>query len=329
MQKWKRIVIALLALVFLTASAGCAVKQVFPTRDTLRIVTTIFPVYDWVVRILGQRASDAEVTLLLDSRVDLHSYRPTAKDLVKIAECDLFLYVGGESDAWVEDALKGCRNERRVAVNLLEALGDAVREETILEGMEADQDGSGEEIEYDEHIWLSLRNAAALCEGIAWTLGEIDPAHRTIYTGNAEAYVHELNALDGEYRSTVQSGAVRAVLFGDRFPFRYLTEDYGLDAYAAFSGCSAETEASFETVAFLAGKLASLGLPAVLICDGGNEALAQTIIETSGVKDVKILSLDSLQSTTVRDIQNGASYLGAMEDNLSVLAEALGVTEWN
>ena len=225
----------------------------------LKIVVTIFPEYDWVREVLGEEISHAELTMLLDSGVDLHSYQPTAQDIMKISTCDMFLYVGGESDGWVDDALKEAVNPDMKVINLLETLGDKAKEEEVVEGMEADHDHEHEEgeehegeeheheheAEYDEHVWLSLRNAEELVNVIADNLGEIDGANADTYMANAEAYSEKLAALDKEYRDAADKGQVKTLLFGDRFPFRYLTDDYGLDYYAAFVGCSAETEASF------------------------------------------------------------------------------------
>ena len=289
--------------------------------DRLKVVTTIFPEYDWVREILGDKAEETDITLLLDNGVDLHSYQPTAEDILKIGEADVFIYVGGESDEWVEDALKEASNPDRKVINLLEVLGDSVKEEEVVEGMEHEH---GEEPEYDEHVWLSLRNAQILCDAIAESLGEADPGDAATYTANAADYKSKLAALDKSYREAVDAADIRTVLFGDRFPFRYMTDDYGLDYYAAFAGCSAETEASFETVIFLADKLDELGLPAVLTIEKSDGKIAETIRDNTASKDQKILVMDSLQSTTSEDIKNGATYTGAMEDNLEVLKEALG-----
>ena len=322
--------------------------------DRLKVVTTIFPEYDWVREILGYKAEETDITLLLDNGVDLHSYQPTAEDILKIGEADVFIYVGGESDEWVEDALKEASNPDRKVINLLEVLGDSVREEEVVEGMEHEHDHEhedgeehhdedahdgeehhdegvsedehehGEETEYDEHVWLSLRNAQILCDAIAESLGEADPDDADVYTANAVAYKSKLDTLDKSYQEAVDAADIHTVLFGDRFPFRYMVDDYGLDYYAAFVGCSAETEASFETVIFLADKLDELGLPAVLTIEKSDGKIAETIRDNTASKDQKILVMDSLQSTTSEDIKNGATYTGAMEDNLEVLKEALG-----
>ena len=200
---------------------------------------------------------------------------------------------------------------------------DAALEEETLEGMQEDPDHEGhdheEGPELDEHIWLSLRNAQTLCGAIADALGALDPDHAEVYARNAAAYCEKLSGLDAQFAQAVAAAPRRTLLFGDRFPFRYLADDYGLDAYAAFNGCSAETEASFETIAFLAGKVDALGLSAVLTLETGDGRIARTIVETTREKSAQILRLDSLQSTTAQ----GKTYLGAMEENLAVLRQAL------
>ena len=530
----KKIFALLLALLMLASVlAGCASEQV--NNDTnpetkpdasantdvnakpaaekapeksLKIVTTIFPEYDWVREVLGDQAENDELTMLLDNGVDLHSYQPTADDIVKISDCDLFIYVGGESDGWVDDALKNATNKNMKVINLLEVLGDSVKAEEVVEGMQETEhdrdhdhskevstfeddevqdrslsdwagdwqsaypfalDGTlddafaamaeesemtakeyktyyqngyktdisninieGDHIEFtyedgkkaasdykyvgyyiqnwstgtkaamyrfeavdrtsgapiyiefndhmiesaapehfhirmsnesfdaivdpekswptffpadmtgedlcehmeghghdhgeekDEHVWLSLKNAKTLVAAIADALQELDPDNKDTYAANASAYIEELSALDGAYQSAVDGAARKTVLFGDRFPFRYLVDDYGLSYYAAFAGCSAESEASFETVSFLAKKVDELGLPCVLTIEGKNHKLAETIVQSTAGKNQKVLTMDSMQSMTSKDAANGATYLSVMEQNLSVLKEALG-----
>ncbi len=338
--------------------------------DKLQIVTTIFPEYDWVMNILGDNPANAEVTMLLDNGVDLHSYQPTADDIMRISTCDMFIYVGGESDEWVEDALKEATNKDMAVINLLEVLGDSVKEEEMVEGMQEsehehehgeedadehehededadehehededadeheheDEDADEHEheheheegeTEYDEHVWLSLRNAAALTDSISKELQRIDPANAQAYKANSDAYITKINDLDKQYGDAVSAASVKTLLFGDRFPFRYLTDDYGLTYYAAFVGCSAETEASFETINFLSGKVDELSLHSVMTIEGNDHRIAETIVNNTVNKDQKILTMDSMQSTTSKDVENGTTYLSVMETNLSVLKEAL------
>lgn len=292
----------------------------------LKVVTTIFPEYDWVRQILGDKADDADITMLLDNGVDLHSYQPTADDIVKIADCDLFLYVGGESDGWVDDALAGAANKDRKVINLLDVLGAQVKEEETVEGMETEEEDAAadaDDPEYDEHVWLSLKNAETLCEAIANALEELDEQNKDTYAANLTAYTDRLAALDAAYQTAVDTGKRKTVLFGDRFPFRYLVDDYGLSYYAAFAGCSAESEASFETVSFLAKKVDALSLPCVLTIEGKQHKIADTIVQNTKAKNQPILTMDSMQATTSEDAANGTTYLGVMENNLGVLKQAL------
>ena len=329
----KKIITLLLGLLMMAGVLnGCGNTQTEDSKK-LSVVTTIFPEYDWVNEILGEKAADTDVTMLLDSGVDLHSYQPTADDMIKIATCDLFIYVGGESDEWVEDALKEATNKDMAVINLLDVLGDSIKEEEIVEGMEAEEEGeegaegaeeeSEEGPEYDEHVWLSVKNAEILCTEIASQLGALDPANKEIYSANLNAYLEKLSILDEQYQSAVDCATQKTVLFGDRFPFRYLVDDYGLNYYAAFVGCSAETEASFETITFLAGKVDELKLQAVLTIEGKEHRIAETIVSNTKDQNQSVLTMDSMQATTSTDVQNGATYLSIMEQNLSVLKQAL------
>ena len=317
-----------LLLTFVLFLSLCPVSGLAEEAGKIRVVTTIFPIYDWVREIAGD-TGNTEITLLLDSGVDLHSFQPSAQDILKVATCDLFIYVGGESDEWAEDALAEAVNPDMVVISLVEALGENAKAEEIVEGMQAEEEeeegeeGEEEEPEIDEHVWLSLRNAQVFTSAIADALAQKDPANADSYRANAEAYGAKLAALDAAYAEAVDSAAHKTLLFGDRFPFRYLTDDYGLTYYAAFAGCSAETEASFETVIFLAKKTDELQLPAVLTIEGKDHRIAETIIGSTADKNRKLLTLNSMQGTTANDIEQGATYLKIMEDNLAVLKEAL------
>lgn len=295
--------------------------------EELSIVTTIFPEYDWVCAVLGDNPANAEVTMLLDNGVDLHSYQPTANDILTIANCDVFIYVGGESDEWVEDALKEATNDEMVVIDLLDVLGENVKEEETVEGMEAEEEEESEEgeegPEYDEHVWLSLKNAEIFVNAIADTLEKADAGHAEVYSENAAAYIEKLHTLDAAYQDAAANAATKTLLFGDRFPFRYLTDDYGLSYYAAFAGCSAETEASFETVVYLANKADEENISTILTIEGSDQKIAETINENTKNKDHQILVMDSMQGTTSKDIADGASYLSVMEKNLETLKQAL------
>ena len=317
----------IISLALLIALAVSCVIPAAPAEDKkLSVVATIFPIYDWTRVILGDD-TDASLTLLLDSGVDLHSYQPTAADIMRIAACDVFIYVGGESDEWVEDALKEAVSPGPAAVDLMEAMGSDLKTEEIVEGMEHEHHDHDEDHEHgdeaDEHVWLSLRGAKKLVGVIASALAGADPDRAGIYEANAAAYIAEREALDREYTDALSDTRVDTVLFGDRFPFRYLADDYGLNYYAAFAGCSAETEASFQTIAFLSQKVDELGLGAVLTIEGTNHKIAETIIRTAKAGDLKLLTMDSMQGRTLRDVQAGVTYLKVMRDNLEVLKQAL------
>ncbi|MBF1137188.1 MAG: zinc ABC transporter substrate-binding protein [[Eubacterium] sulci] len=330
----KIITLMLVAVLAVCALSGCGTsKSGEDTKDKkIKIVTTIFPEYDWVMQILGDKADKADVTMLLDKGVDLHSYQPSTADIAKISEADVFIYVGGESDEWVEDVLKEAKNKKLKVINLMDVMGDKAKEEEVKEGMQPEEeehaeeakDGKEEEeVEYDEHVWLSLKNAKIFTKKIADVLSEVDKDDAKTYQANYESYAKKLDDLDKKYADAVASAKNKTLVFGDRFPFRYLVNDYGLDYYAAFVGCSAESEASFETVTFLAKKIDELELGNVLTIEGKNHKIAKTVVDNTKNKDQKVLTMDSMQSTTSKDVKDGATYLGIMEKNLEVLKEAL------
>ena len=330
-------ILALMLAAFMAAGvfAGCSSAAGRNSKDCkkMKIVTTIFPEYDWVMNVLGDKASEAEVTMLLDKGVDLHSFKPSAEDILKVSSADLFIYVGGESDKWVDGVLKEAVNKDMITINLMKTLGDSVKEEEVVEGMQEehdhehdhdeDHDHEHDEVEYDEHVWLSLRNASAAVKSISDAIQKIDAKNAETYKKNTETYIGKLNALDADYKKAVEGASLKTILFGDRFPFRYMADDYGLKYYAAFVGCSAETEASFETIVFLSKKVDELKLPVVLTIEGKDHRIAKTIVDNTLKKDQKILTLDSMQSTTSEDVKGGTTYLKIMERNLSVLKEAL------
>ncbi len=321
----KRILVLFLVLTMAVSLTACGAGYFsdLSNDDEISVVTTIFPLYDWTKQVLGEE-TEAELTFLLSTGVDLHSYQPTAADLLKLATCDLFIYVGGESDEWAEDALSEAANPNMIALNLMDVLGEDLAEEELVEGMEGEaEEEDADEIEYDEHIWLSLKNAEKLVQAISDAVAEVDPENAETYAANALNYVNQISDLDAEYETAVAAGEKDTILFGDRFPFRYLTDDYDLNYYAAFSGCSAETEASFETVVFLADKVDALNLPAVLTIENSDGRIAQTIVENTETKDQAILAMDSMQGTTGRDAAEGAAYLDIMRENLAVLRQAL------
>lgn len=301
----------------------------------LQVVVSIFPVYDWVRELTGDEG--ITLSVLQKNGTDMHSYQPTVQDIAAICDCDLFIYVGGESDSWVTDALQNCLDDGPQVLNLLDMLGSDAQEEAQLEGMEEDAHGHthddvheydqdhNEEAEYDEHVWLSLKNAQKLCRAISDQLAQMqkDPEMVRKLQQHTAQYVQQLADLDARYTDCVEHAARRTLLFCDRYPFLYMANDYDLTCYAAFHGCSAETEASFATITFLADRVQALSLPCVLTIDGSDDRLAKTVLQTADAMDCDILTLNSLQAVSDAQIEEGVTYLSIMEDNLEVLNKAL------
>ena len=306
---------ALTALTLLVAS-GCD----FSSDGKLHIVCTIFPQYDWV-RELTKGADNVEVTLLEDSGADLHNFQPSAADKVSILNSDLFVYTGGESDDWARTLLENAEQDVR-SLDLIEALGDrALTEE---EGIEESGGHDHEhEDETDEHIWLSVQNAQVLVSAIQEELCAVDEGNAALYQSNAASYLAELSALDEAFEETVSSAKRSVLVFADRYPFRYLAHDYGLTCYAAFSGCSAESEASFATILALVRHVEENSLPYVMVLENSTQGIAKQVIDNTKSKDQGILVLNSMQSVTREDIESGATYLGLMKEDLAVLKTAL------
>ncbi len=312
-------------------------------QKKLKIVTTIFPEYDWVRQITGTNNKDIELTLLTKNGVDMHSYLPSVQDITKISNADLFIYVGGESDRWVPNAIKNSVNKKQIAISLLELLGEKVKSEEFKEGMQAEEhehhhdhnheaeehdhhdedESEEEEEELDEHVWLSISNTKIICNTICNELCKLDSENSAKYNSNLKNYLKQLDDLDTEYKNTLKNSKQQTVIFGDRFPFRYLTDEYHLDYFAAFAGCSAETEASFKTVIFLANKLDELKTNSVFQIENSTGKLAKTVIQNSNSKNAKIITLNSMQSVSAKDIKKGADYLSIMKDNLTKLKEGL------
>lgn len=311
------------SLLALAALTGCSAAGA-GDKDKIQIVTTFFPEYDWTVNILGSNPGEVEVTNLLESGADIHSYQPTAKDIVKISSADIFIYVGGESDEWVEEVIEQSPNKDLIAISLLDILGDSAKEEEVIEGMEIEEEEEAEEeTEYDEHVWLSLKNAKLFVKEIESAIERADSVNADTYRSNAEAYIEKLDELDKKYETVVSESNRNIVLFADRFPFRYMIDDYGLSYYAAFVGCSSETQASFQTITFLAKKTDEYSLPAVLTIEGETHNIAEAVIQNTSSKNRKILEMNSMQSVTVKNVNDGYTYLSIMEKNLEVLKEAL------
>lgn len=324
MKKW-----SMLALIFAFLTVivtGCGEERRTAanfTEEKIKIVCTIFPEYDWLCQVIGEQKENFEVKLLLDNGTDLHNYQPTAEDMADIASCDLLIYAGGESAVWVDDALETVADKDVKVLNLCEMLDGHLQEEEHIKGMADGHDHHVGEAAYDEHVWLSLKNAQIIVEEIGKVVGELDVSHRKEYEANCEAYLEQLSLLDGQFEKMIDGAKKDTILVADRFPFLYMVKDYGLQYYAAFSGCSAETESSFETIIFLMEKIEEYDLDTVLVIENSDHRLAETIVANTKEKNQSVLVLNSLQSITRKEIENDVTYLSVMEENLEVLEKAL------
>ena len=340
------VVKAFLAVTLLLAACGTKSETEGAAKD-ISVIAVTYPQYDWFKNVLGGRADAVDLKLLIKNGADLHSYQPSAQDIAAIAGADMVVYVGGESDEWIEKALAATPKEGRIEVNMMKVLGNRVKEEEVVEGMQVEtrderretkenaeenhehaerhhHHDEEEEVENDEHIWLSLKNAEILVKALAESIAKLDTAHAAEYHMNAALYIAKISALDAQYRATMENATLKTILFGDRFPFRYLVDDYGIKYYAAFVGCSAESEASFETITFLAGKMDSLALPAIFTIDGSDGKIARAILNASkNSKNAEVLMLNSMQSVKDEQIKAGADYLSIMRGNLEVLKKAI------
>lgn len=335
MKKFAAFVMVVFAVALALSACGMDSNAKSLANKKVSVVATIYPQYDWLKNILGEYADKVDLKLLIKNGTDLHSYKPSAQDIAAIANADLVVYVGGESDEWIEKALEATPKAGRMQVNLMQVLGDRVKEEEVVEGMQAEEEAEEHEGEHhhhehaeapenDEHIWLSLKNAQILVKNLAESVSKIDTANAPVYRANAIIYASKLHDLDWAYDSTVSNASQKTILFGDRFPFRYMVDDYGIKYYAAFVGCSAESEASFETVAFLAGMMDSLSLPVIFTIDGSRSNVALAVRNASkNSKSVPVLQLNSMQSVTDEQIRSGVDYMSIMKSNLETLKKGL------
>lgn len=340
----KRILLIVLLITSIVFVGACgkkaATENASASSDSkkIKIVTTIYPEYDWVSNIIKGKEEKFDLSILMTSGVDLHNFQPSAKDILDIGTADLFIYVGGESDKWADGAIRQAANKNLKSINLMELLKDKVKVEELKEGMEEEEhhhdeeegeehegkeEHHEEEIEYDEHVWLSLENAMIVCADLKNEIVSLDSENVTVYENNLQAYVSELKNLNEEYKNVVNSAKRKTLLFGDRFPFRYMVDDYGLNYFAAFKGCAAETEASFKTIKFLADKLGEENLPYVMKIERSDDKIAKAVIENSSKKDATIETMYSIQAVSSDDMRNGETYLTYMKKNLEVLKKVL------
>jgi len=318
----KLVLLAILMTAILTGCQQNNTKSSVDTNDTddaVSVVTTIFPQYDFVREIAGD---NVELMMLLSPGSESHSYEPTPQDIITIQSCDVFIYVGGESESWVDEILESMDTSNMKIIALMDLVN--VVEEEIVEGMEAEDehesDEQEEEAEYDEHVWTSPKNAKLIVQGISDALCEADRANAGLFKENTTAYLEKLDELDAALQEVVDHAARTTLVFGDRFPFRYLAVDYGLTYYAAFPGCSSDTEPSAATVAFLIDKVNQENIPVVFYIEFSNGKMADTISESTNA--VKLL-LHSCHNVTAKELEGGVSYLDLMNQNVENLKEAL------
>jgi len=317
---FRKLFAAVTILVLILSAAGCSKTQQASSKG-ISVVCATAPLYDWT-RKITEGTDGTDLSLIIGNGTDLHSFQPSAKDIISIKNADVLVYVGGESDGWISDALKDPANKNRQVVCLMDILKDAIVEEEIVEGMQGEEEDGHEEHEegpeYDEHVWMSLRLTRRSCKAIEEALEKVSSSNAAKYKANLDAYDKKLSELDKQYEEMVKGARLDTMVVCDRYPFRYLAEDYKLKYSAAFVGCSAETEASFETVKFLADKVKALDSKAVLIIDNSDGKLAKTVLETAGKSSVKVEVLDSMQSCGA-----DLDYIRTMTENLEKLKTAL------
>ena len=342
-KSFGRVLVVLLASLMLILASGCAGTGSDSEKlnsengqDSPVILCAGFSEYDWARNILGDNSGGLTLSLLNDSGIDMHSYQPSVADMARLSNCDLLIYTGGISEYWINEATENSEDGKFDILSLMDYFTENPSLFPTYEQDEHDHDHGHKhehdvddadehehEHEADEHIWLSVKMAPVFCEAIAERIFALDPANADYYQENLASYCKELAALDAEFTDTVANAKCDVLLFADRYPFTYLMQDYGIHCHAAFSGCSAETEASFETIIDLAEDLNTDNLSHIVILKGSTDELAQTIIKAAGASQIGIETLDSLQSVTADDIEGGLTYITAMQQNKEVISECL------
>jgi len=320
MKKFTAILMALtLTVCFSACTKKSSTAESAAAAGKINVTTTIFPPYDFVRQIAKDRVN---LKMLLPPGAESHSYEPAPQDIISIQNSRLFIYVGGDSDAWVTRILETLDKDNIKVVTLMDCV--EIVEEEIVPGMQDDEEdeeeGGARQVEYDEHVWTSPRNAIMIVEKITDALCEIDPPNADFYRINESEYVKQLTELDREFKDVVNNAKRKEIIVGDRFPFRYFVDAYGLKYYAAFPGCSTETEASAATIAFLIDKVKKDKIPVVFHIELSNDKIANTIAEAAGAK---VLELDAVHNLSKKDFESGKTYLDFMKGNVKTLKEAL------
>ena len=321
----KRLSAALLCLILcLALLPGCAARPSVSDGQAggFSIVATSFPAYDLARAVCGQAA---EITLLRPPGAESHSYEPTPRDILAVEDCGLFIYLGGESDAWVETILSSLESPPET-LRMIDCV-DTLDEETLggmtSQGHDHDHDedhGRGEVHEIDEHVWTAPENAGRIARAIAERMAVLDRANADTYLAAADAYQAEIDALDRDFRDFFAALPTKTLVFGDRFPLRYFAEAYGLTCYAAFPGCATQTEPSAATVAFLTEKVEREGISTVFYIEFSNHLVADSIAEAAGARTALF---HSCHNVSRQDLESGATYLSLMRQNLETLRACL------
>lgn len=319
MKKKKRttVVAAAFAAAVLSTCANAAPSS-GQTPDRFSIVCTNFPEYDFARQIAGDKA---DVKMLLKPGAESHTYEPTPEDIIQIQNSDLFVYVGGDSDEWVSDVLSSMDRSGMTIFKLMDQVETV--EEEIVEGMEAEEESEEEEEkepEMDEHVWTSPANAITIVQNMEQAIEKLDPADQEVYSRNAKSYINQIQNLDRQFKDVVSHSKRKELIVADRFPFRYFCEEYGLTYYAAFPGCSTDTQPSAKTVAFLTDKVKQDGIPVVFHIELSNGQMADSIAEATGAKSEL---LNALHNVSDEDFKKGATYVSLMKHNVEALQEAL------
>ncbi len=322
MKKTILLILSLALLCSVVLLPSCAERG--RDGEKIKILCTTFPLYDWAKNVAGESEA-VEVSLLVENGTDLHSFAPSFGDMAKIKDSDIVLYIGGTSDKWVAESIDetavGIELSALADITLYQISADSLANTHTHEDGDECHEAHDHNHAFDEHLWLSLRNAEAAVRELCRVLSEADSQNAHIYSANSEAYIEGLHSLDSRMLD-VAGSVSHQLIFADRFPFVYLFEDYGIGYYAAFEGCSSDTGADFDTVISLAKRVDATKCSAIFVTERPIPDLAESIVAQSADKSAKIIALNSMQSVGKSDIESGVTYLSVMEQNVKILEES-------
>ena len=313
-------IISLFLCIAILISLVCITSSCAKSKDdgNINVICTIFPYYDWAKNVIGA-SENVTLSLIISNGADPHSYQPTATDILNISNCDVIIYTGGSSDVWVEAALEKANSPDIRKIKLIELDGMTLHN---VSASDHEHDHEHDHGEFDEHIWLSLKNARLATQNIADELSAIDVKNAERYTENAKSYAQELLSLDESFVNTLAEEHP-FMLFADRFPFVYTLSDYGISYQAAFEGCTTDASADFDTIISLIEEAKLHNTKYVCVTESSDKALAKTVISSSNHTEMEILTFNSIQGITKRDIESGVTYLSLMKNNLETMKKAI------